>query len=82
MTWMADAVLAALVIEAALLLAMGPILGWPRAESLSALAPGAALVLALRFALQGAGRTAIGLALLCALAAHLNDLLRRRRRSP
>jgi hypothetical protein len=47
-------------------------------DLVSMLAPGAALVLALRFALSGAGRAAIGMALLVALVAHVNDLVRRR----
>ena len=75
---MADLVLAALGLEGLVLLAVGPRFGWARGGVLSMLAPGAALVLALRFALAGAGRAAIGVALLAALVAHVNDLVRRR----
>jgi hypothetical protein len=76
---MPDLVLAALILEACVLLALGPSRGWPRADTLSTLAPGAALVLALRLAVQGASRALIGLALLAALVAHVHDLARRRR---
>jgi hypothetical protein len=80
MTWMADAVLAVLALEALGLLAFAPRVHVRRMDALSMLAPGAALVLALRFALQGSGVAPIGAALLLAMAAHVNDLLRRRRR--
>jgi hypothetical protein len=80
-TWLADVVLAALALEAVVLLLFGKRWQIGRVETLSALAPGTALVLALRFALEGRGAAAIGGALLLAMAAHVNDMLGRRRRS-
>ena len=73
-----DAVLLALVLEAVLLIALAR-----RRMSLPDIAglllPGAALTLALRFALTAAGFIPIALSLVAALIAHLFDLLRRLR---
>jgi hypothetical protein len=80
MTWLADTVLAALALEALAVIVFAARLRLSRGAVLAALAPGAALVLALRFALQNRSAAAIGAALLLAMGAHAYDVLRNRRR--
>ncbi len=82
MTWPADAVLAATLLEAVLLLALRRRRGWPlsSADILAMLLPAVALLIALRLALAGAGTAAIALALSAAGLLHLADLRRRLKR--
>lgn len=74
MTWLADVVLAALLLEGLWL-----VLGQKRSvpDVVLILGPGAVLVVALRLALMGADWPAIGATLFGSLPLHLLDLRRR-----
>ncbi|MBX9574976.1 MAG: hypothetical protein K2X07_04985 [Caulobacteraceae bacterium] len=74
MTWLADVVLAALVLEAAFLTLFRKRGIW---DVILILGPGAVLVVALRLALAGADWWWIGAALFASLPLHLLDLARR-----
>ena len=74
-----DLILALMVAEAAALALLARWLGrnLPLADILALLLPGALLMLAIRFALTGAGPLAVAVALLAALLAHIADVVRR-----
>lgn len=74
MTWLADVVLAALLLEAAFLALVRKRTAW---DVSLILGPGAVLVVALRLALAGADWWWIGAALFASLPLHLLDLTRR-----
>ncbi len=75
-----DAVLLLVVVEASILAWIGRRRGLPLASLLANLASGAALMLALRAALVGAGWIAVAGWMLAGLVAHLADLSLRFRR--
>lgn len=71
----ADLILAIMAIEAVgILMLGGPWNGWGLAGLLGNLAAGAALVVALRFALTGGDWTLVAAALVCSLIGHLVDV--------
>jgi hypothetical protein len=74
LTWLADVVLAALVLEGAWLMLRQRRPLW---DVVLILGPGAMLVMALRLALAGAAWPIIGATLFASLPLHLIDLARR-----
>lgn len=82
MKMLADVVLVVMVLELLGMAVAGPRMGFSRAAGVRAVLPGLCLVLAMRFALGGAGIAAVGACLLGALCCHVADLAGRRPLQP